>query len=118
MSAELDRRSAIAVGAAALLVAAPACAARPGAGILLFDPASAEARRRAAAARGQRLIALIGDPIRLWRGLSFAGPVSGLTSWSDYLILRGLAEEAGLRLRREDHHRAAGQPLLVSWACV
>ena len=69
---------------------------------------------------GQRLLALEGDPVRLWRDslADHAGPLSGLTRWSDFLILRGLAAEKGLRIRREDHLRPDGEAMLVSWTAA
>lgn len=39
------------------------------------------------------------------------GAIEGYTSWSDYVLLRGLAEERGLRLRAETQLRGAGKSL-------
>ena len=116
---ELDRRGVLALGGAAV-AAAPALGALPagrGSAVLIFDPASVEARALAAPAKGYRLVALTGDPVRLWRdGLAeHRGPVAGLTRWSDYLVLRGLAEEGGLRLRSEERVATGRGPLLVRW---
>ncbi len=115
----IDRRAALALGGAAMLapVAVSAGRTKPAAGILLFDPHSASARAMAQEVRGQRLVALTGDPVRLWRDMlgEMAGPIGGITNWSDYLILRGLAAERGLRIRREEHIPVPGQPLLVRW---
>ena len=119
---ELDRRAALGLGGAALLVPAVASAGtiRPASGILLFDPASPEARAMAKEARGQRLIALEGDPVRFWRDSlrDAAGPIGGITHWSDYVLLRGLAAEQGLRVRREEHIAVAGKPMLVRWVAA
>ena len=116
---EIDRRAALALGGAAMLapVAAAARTASPATGILLFDPGSPEARAIARAARGHRLIALTGDPVRFWRDTltDATGPIGGITRWSDYIILRGLAAEQRLRVRREETIAVAGKPLLVRW---
>jgi hypothetical protein len=119
---EIDRRAALGLGGAALLVPAVASAGatRPASGIMLFDPASAEARAMAKDARGQRLIPLKGDPVRFWRDslADVAGPIGGITSWSDYVMLRGLAAEQGLRVRSEEHIAVAGKPMLVRWTAA
>lgn len=119
---EIDRRAALSLGAAALLVPAVASAGttRPVSGIMLFDPASPEARAMAQEARGQRLIALNGDPVRFWRDrlANAVGPIGGITSWSDYVLLRGLAAEHGLRVRHEEHIAVAGKPMLVRWTAA
>ncbi|HWW63672.1 MAG TPA: hypothetical protein VNZ43_02845 [Sphingomonadaceae bacterium] len=123
--AGLDRRGALTLGGAALaagLLPAVAEAARTtpsGAGVLLFDPHLPEARALAGTARGRRLIAVAGDPARLWRDqVPVAGPVSGVTRWSDYLVLREFAHDSGRRIRREERHAVHGQPLLVSWTAA
>jgi hypothetical protein len=119
---EIDRRAALGLGGAALLAPAVASASTTprASGILLFDPASPEARTIARAARGQRLIALEGDPVRLWRDTlrDTPGPIGGITRWSDYLILRGLAAEQGLRIRQEDYVPVEGKPMLVRWTAA
>lgn len=100
--------------------AASAGKSTPAAGILLFDATSPEARALADAARGQRLIALTGDPVRLWRDqlADASGPIGGITRWSDYLLLRELAAERGLRVRDEEHVALPGKPMLVRWTAV
>lgn len=124
---EVDRRSLLALGGAAVAAGAlPAAldaltarrAASAVGGVLLFDAVAAEARTLAGQARGQRLIAVSGDPVRLWRDriAGRAGPVSGITRWSDYLVLRSLAEEHGLRVRREDRVPVARGASLVRWS--
>jgi hypothetical protein len=119
---EIDRRAALGLGGAALLAPAVASAGTTprASGILLFDPASPQSRTIARTAHGQRLIALEGDPVRLWRDTlrDAPGPIGGITRWSDYLILRGLAAEQGLRIRQEDHVRMAGKPMLVRWTAA
>jgi len=120
----IDRRTMLALGGATVaagLVPTAAIAGRAqAAGILFFDPASATARAMARQARGQRLIALAGDPVRLWRDNvdRRERAIGGITRWSDYLLLRELAAEHGLRIRREEHLRIPGQPMLVDWAAA
>jgi hypothetical protein len=118
----VDRRGALALGGAALLVPAVASAgtAKPSCGILLFDPASPTARALAKQAYGQQLIALRGDPVRLWRDrlATAAGPIGGITTWADYVILRGLAAERGLRIRHEEHVAVPGKAMLVRWTAA
>ncbi|GEM_PF-741077 len=59
---------------------------------------------------GLEAIALTDDPVRQWRdGLgdkvaASAGPVMGLTSWPDYLILNGLAAEHRKLVQLEIQH--------------
>lgn len=119
---QIDRRTALSLGGAALLAPAVASAGKTprASGVLLFDPASPEARAMAQAAKGQRLIALEGDPVRLWRDRlhDVPGPIGGIMRWSDYLILRGLAAEIGLRVRSEDYVLVEGKPMLVRWTAV
>lgn len=121
MAGEVDRRGMLALGATALAAASgPALAALPepqGNSVLIFDPASPEARALAAPARGYRLIALDRDPVRLWRDAlaDHRGPVAGLTRWSDYVMLRGLAEERGLRIRHEERVSVAQGAMIVRW---
>ncbi|HTV49999.1 MAG TPA: hypothetical protein VME21_02360 [Steroidobacteraceae bacterium] len=50
------------------------------------------------------------DAWRRLRAWSAAGPVSGLTRWSDYLQARGALQHRGLRVRSE--HR---QGELIQW---
>lgn len=124
MAAEIDRRAMLTIGGAAVALASGAGATLPATpaagGVLFFEPTSPEARAQAAVERGQRLVALGGDPVRQWRDAlgQHRGPVGGLTRWSDYLILRGLAEERGLRLTREERVPSAGGALIVRWQMV
>jgi hypothetical protein len=110
------------LGGAALLAPAVASAGTTprASGVLLFDPASPESRAIARAAKGQRLIALEGDPVRMWRDTlrDASGPIGGITRWSDYLILRGLAAEQGLRVRGEEFVPVSGKPMLVRWTAA
>jgi hypothetical protein len=52
----------------------------------------------------------IGERWRRLRRWSGSGPVSGLTRWSDYVQVRGLLQERGLRLRHESRRGA-----LIRW---
>jgi len=119
---EIGRRAALTLGGAAVLAPAAASAAtgKPACGVLVFDPASPQARTMAKAVYGQRLVALEGDPVRLWRAqlADAKGPVGGITSWADFLILRGLAAEQGLRVVQEDHVPVAGKAMLVRWTAA
>jgi hypothetical protein len=119
---DIDRRAALGLAGAALLapVVASAGTTGPASGILLFDPNSPKARALAQEVRGQRLVALTGDPVRLWRDslADAAGPIGGITNWSDYVILRGLAAEQGLRVRSEEHIAVPGNPMLVRWTAA
>ncbi len=121
MSRSICRRELLLAGAglAACAVLPGAAAASSAAGVMVFDPRAPESRALALRARlgDQRLVRLDGDPLRLWqdqlRGVQ--GPLSGVTGWSNFLALSEAAGERFLRVRREDHHRRTGQPLLVSW---
>ena len=121
MSRSIRRRELLLAGAGLAAVAAlpTAAAASLAVGVMVFDPRAPESGVLAARARvgGQRLVPLDGDPMRLWqdRLRGAPGPLSGVTSWSDFLALSEAAGERFLRVRREEHHRRPGQPLLVSW---
>ncbi len=55
--------------------------------------------------QGARVMALEDDPVRMWRGqhasllAARATRLLGVTSWPKFLMVRGLAEESGRRLR-------------------
>lgn len=108
MRVEIERRALLkAAGAVLAGSAAPAGAAGASGkaqGIIVFDPALPGGRALAKAGNltGARLIAVKGDRIAFWRALEAKGaPVGGVTSWSDYVLFRGLAAEEGLRVRGE-----------------
>jgi hypothetical protein len=108
-----------AAGAAAASPAGSVLAADEAAGsatVVLHDPrialpADVAARLKA---NGARVIALDDDPVRLWRteiGAVLGQPdtkLFGLTRWSDYLIVRGLAAETRRHTRHEQHHADSG----------
>jgi hypothetical protein len=117
----IRRRELLLAGAGAVVAGALPAAALAGSrsGILLFDPRSPASHAIALALRqpGQALTPLAGDPMRFWRDkLARAGSsVSGVTRWSDYVVLSEAAREQRLRVRREVLHPQPGAPLLVSW---
>ena len=85
------------------------------AAVLVHDPALAVPADLAArlASSGGKVVALDGDPVRLWRdGLAArvrtAGRLYGYTLWADVLIFRGLAREVRFNLRREQLDAASG----------
>ena len=55
--------------------------------------------------QGARVMALEADPVRMWRGQHaslLCAPTTrllGVTTWPKFLMVRGLAEESGRRLR-------------------
>jgi len=84
--------------------------------VVLHDPQfelPAEVAARLAG-NGAKLIALDGDPVRLWRsqvGQVLAHPQTrllGVTRWADLLIVRGLAAETRRHLRHEQFHQSSG----------
>lgn len=63
---------------------------------------------------GARIIALEADPVRMWRG-PHAGLLGnrgtrllGVTTWPTFLMVRGLAEESGRRVRSQRLDAASG----------
>jgi hypothetical protein len=94
----------------ALFAAASACAATgraagmlPSEPMVVYDsrlPQSRELLRQ----NSRRAIDVADEHANFWRTLRGAAPrgrVVGLTSWSDLVLVRGLLEEKGLRLRAE-----------------
>jgi hypothetical protein len=63
---------------------------------------------------GARLVALEADPVRQWRGadarlLAARGTrLVGITRWPEFLIVRGLAEESGRRVRHQQFDAVSG----------
>ncbi len=60
-----------------------------------------------------RVEPLTGDIVSFYkmRLAAHRGAIHGYTNWSDYVLLRGLAEEQGLRLRAEAQLPGAGKTL-------
>ncbi len=107
---------------AAALTAGTALAAEEGAAftdsasLVLHDPhiplaAGLEQRLRM---NGARIIALAGDPVRMWRNelgelLAPRARLLGVTRWPDFLVIRGLAAESRrhVRYQRLDNETGA-----------
>jgi hypothetical protein len=111
------RRSAIKSGAAVLALAAAAskaAAAAPPA-LIVFDsriPASCAFAQRHIGPR----IDVAKEDASFWRQLRAdtpTGSVVGMTGWSDWVVVRGLLEEKGKRLKSET---ASGK--LFHWTMV
>ncbi|MEN9704794.1 MAG: hypothetical protein RLZZ393_673 [Pseudomonadota bacterium] len=105
---------AAAAGPATVMLGAPEAAGA--ATVILHDsriplPADVAARLQA---NGAQVITLGDDPVRLWRtevGAVLRKPdtrLFGVTRWSDYLIVRGLAAESRRHARHEQHHPESG----------
>ena len=60
---------------------------------------------------------LKGDLVRAWSAKlsKHRGAIIGYTNWSDYVLLRGLAEERGLRLPAETQMRGPAGKTLFRW---
>lgn len=72
----------------------------------IYDSRSLPGRAFALLAGGRK-IDLAEEHGTMLRGLRSLAPkcqVEGLTSWSDYVVVRGLLEERGLRVRHEARH--------------
>jgi hypothetical protein len=119
-----DRRAFMVVtGAAAVAAALPASAAPSVAAqsaALLIAVEEAGDISAIVAAVGAPVVTLMraDDPVRFWRRevaprLEAGGALAGVTLWSDYLVFRGLAAEAGLKLKAEA--RAEGAVPLIAW---
>ena len=93
----------------ALVAAASACAATGRATGMLSEPMVVYDSRLAQSRKflrqnSQRAIDVADEHANFWRTLRGTAPrgrVVGLTSWSDLVLVRGLLEEKGLRLRAE-----------------
>jgi hypothetical protein len=118
--AMFDRRALLAVGGAAAAVAAlgaPALGDLDGADIVILAEEAAAAGSSLPAARVVLALKREDDLVRFWSrevaprlvpGVS----VAGATLWSDHLVLRGLAAEAGLKPRGAVRASAGA---LVAW---
>ncbi len=102
---KLSRRNLIKSTAAATVVAAASAKAGSAAAPALFVYDSRSAESRALAKRHLcPSIDVAKEDANFWsslRTLSPSGPVIGLTSWSDLVMVRGFLEEKGLRLKSE-----------------
>jgi nucleotide-binding universal stress UspA family protein len=84
--------------------------------IVLQDPRLPlpEEVRRQLGANGASVIALASDPVRMWRGEQAAllgsrtTRLLGVTTWPTFLMVRGLSEESGRRVREQRLDTASG----------
>ena len=98
-------------------LAAPgvAAAGTGGATVVLQDHRFALPRevQQRLAGSGAQLVALEADPVRQWRGadaqlLGARGTrLFGVTRWPEFLLVRGLAEESGRRVRHQQFDAAS-----------
>jgi hypothetical protein len=74
-----------------------------------------------ARAQGIKAIDIAGGDKDLWhiarQDLAAPGAISGMTGWSDWVVLRGLLEEQGKRLRHETRiaHKGARMATPFAW---
>jgi hypothetical protein len=119
-----DRRAfmvvtgAAAVAAALPASAAPSVASQPAALLVAVEEAGDVSALAAAVQAPVATLERADDPIRFWRRevasrLEAGGALVGVTLWSDYVVFRGLAAEAGLKLKSEA--RAEGAVQLIAW---
>jgi hypothetical protein len=102
----LSRRTMIQSSAAVVALGATnanarAVAAQPG--LIIFDSRVAASRAFAADFAAPHIDVATED-LLLWRSLrtvAVSGPVLGLTGWSDWVVVRGLLQEKGKRLKQE-----------------
>lgn len=91
-------------------------------GVVVYRAGSQQGQNFALALQssGVTAIALVGDPVRQWRDSlgqvieAQSEPFYGLTDWSDYQLMRGLAAE----LRRHVRHESVyddRQQTLYTW---
>jgi hypothetical protein len=87
--------------------------------VVLHDPrVPATAAMQGLQASPAMRLALDADPVRMWRGPHAAvlgNPctmLAGTTTWPQFLIVRGLAEESGRRVRQQHFDAATG---MVRW---
>lgn len=100
----IDRRSLLKTGAVVGGIAAAPVAARafqPQA-LTIFDSRVLPSRAFVHGQRGPKIDVAQEDAV-LWRSLRTEnkGRVEGLTNWSDWVVVRGLLEERGLRVKAE-----------------
>jgi hypothetical protein len=73
---------------------------------VIIDSRLPEARAFLKSVRAAKIIDLARTDKSLWHlvrdDVSTPGRVSGLTGWSDWVVLRGLFEEQGKRVRRDE----------------
>jgi hypothetical protein len=98
-------RRTVLIGAGGLLIAAPAAFMALRKACAVYDSRVAESALFAAEAQasGARPFDIAHEEAAHWRGVraGLAGPLIGLTRWSDWTILRGALEAQGRRVRSE-----------------
>ena len=102
----LSRRKLLASGAAAATIAAAgglrlAAAALPS--LVIYDSRRVDSLAFAQTIAAPR-IDIAREDANLWRavrGVAIQGTVVGLTAWSDWVLVRGMLEEKGKRMRSE-----------------
>jgi hypothetical protein len=95
-------------------------AERAGTTVILQDPRHAlpEDVIRRLGGNGARVIGLETDPVRQWRGEAAAllaardTRLLGVTRWPQFLLVRGLAEESGRRVRHQQLNAVSGA---ITW---
>jgi Ni,Fe-hydrogenase III small subunit len=102
---KLTRRSFVATGSAAtaLLGTGSLTSAQAKPALVVYDSRIARSAAFAQGHAAQRMD-IASEGARRWRALRDVlpeGPVIGLTKWSDYVLVRGFAEEQRKRLKRE-----------------
>jgi hypothetical protein len=88
--------------------------------VVLLDPRHARPSGGVARLAGAdaRVVHLEADPVRMWRGdlapllAAKSTRLLGMTTWPQFLIVRGLAEESGRRVRVQRVEAASGE---ISW---
>ena len=118
-------RRAVLKAASALGVAAamPVAAKAKSPVLAVCDSRLPESRLFAAAQRrkGVRIVDVAQGDRALWtlarQEFNTAGPITGMTGWSDWVVLRGLMEEQGKRLTRETRipHKGARMATPFEW---
>jgi len=122
---KLDRRTAIKgsamLGAGAAIPLSSAHGSI-GAGLAIHDSRLEESRAFLQGRQGQMELDIAGEESRLWQAARKAAPhprtVEGLTRWSDYVQLREIFEERGLRVVAERKLAAplSGRGELFRWS--
>jgi hypothetical protein len=113
---KLSRRTLIKTGSvtAVAALASVRAAAGEAPALTVFDSRIAQSRAFANAQTGLR-IDVAHEDANFWRALRAgapAGRIIGLTAWSDLVVVRGLLEEKGKRLKSEQQ---LGKSHLLRW---
>ncbi len=101
----LSRRSMIKSGVLATAIAATGsrALAAPQPALIIYDSRLPQSSAFAKTWR-TRTIDVAHEDAHFWRALRTAAPdgaIFGVTSWSDWVIVRGLLEEKGMRVKEE-----------------